>query len=106
MSAIRPTGIMSAAVARVNDVATQPDRMASIENSLVIEGSATGIEVAIRGVTKEANMATNKTTLLLAFFSEVSAISGIIPDITFETSVQLASPQLIQGLKSRYVIIP
>src|SRR4030042_1465894 len=58
MSAIPPNGTRKAADDRRDEVATQLSSTASIENSSPMEGIATLIEEAMKGVTKELRTAT------------------------------------------------
>ncbi|MBA7670290.1 hypothetical protein ES703_78435 [subsurface metagenome] len=81
MSAILPNGTIVTADARTNDVATHPNKIASIENSFPIEGSAMGIAVGIKHVTRQANVVIINTVFLFTLLSETFSISGIIPDI-------------------------
>jgi hypothetical protein len=50
-------------------VATQPREMASIENSLPIEGSAILTDDPSKGARKAANVTTNKVILLINLLS-------------------------------------
>ncbi|GAI27508.1 unnamed protein product [marine sediment metagenome] len=66
ISAILPKGTRNIAAARRYEVATQLNKTAFIANSCPIDGSAMLMEELIKGVTKEANAATNKAALLVA----------------------------------------
>jgi len=58
-------------------VATQPNKTASMANSLPMEGSAMLTEEPMKGVSKEFNVATSKAALLVAV-SSIVILFGII----------------------------
>jgi hypothetical protein len=64
ISAILPKGTRNIAAAKRNEVATQLNKTASIANSFPIDGSAMVTEEPMKGVRKEAKVATNKADLL------------------------------------------
>ena len=80
ISAILPNGTMATADARTNDVATHPSKIASMENSSPIVGSAIGIAVGIKHVTTLASVVIINTAFLFVLLSEVLIISAIIPE--------------------------
>ena len=65
ISAILPKGTRNMAEAKIYAVATQLNEIASIENSLPIEGSAILTEDPSKGVRNAARVTTNKVILLL-----------------------------------------
>jgi hypothetical protein len=65
MSANRPSGTKKAAAASVYEVATQFNETAFSDSWSAIDGRAMLTEDARKGVRKELNMATIRTTLLL-----------------------------------------
>ena len=69
MSAIRPKGTKNMAADRRYAVATQPNKTASIANSLPMEGSAMLVEEPMKGTTNEVNVATSNAALLVAVSS-------------------------------------
>ena len=79
MANINPEGTRNIAAARRYEVAIQFSRTASIENSFPILGSAIFTEELIKGVRKEASVATNKAPLLFT-------ISLLLFNISFHYS--------------------
>jgi len=69
ISATLPKGTTNVAAARRYAVATQPNEIASIANSLPIEGSAMLTEEPIKGAKKAPNVATIKAAFLFAALS-------------------------------------
>jgi len=65
MSAILPKGRRNIAEARRYEVVTQVNKIASIPNSLPMEGSAMLTEELIKGVRKELIVATTNAAVLL-----------------------------------------
>ena len=87
MSAILPKGTRNIAAARRYDVGIQPNAMASIANSLPIDGSAILIVEPIKGVRKEPKVAISKAALLLGvssilFLSIITYLKDIFPSST------------------------
>jgi hypothetical protein len=65
MSAILPKGTRNTAMARRYAVGTQLSKIASMANSLPIEGRAILMEEAINGARKELKVAISSTAFLL-----------------------------------------
>ena len=86
MSANRPKGIKSGAVTRTYEVATHPNKTASIENSFPIVGSATLIEDMTKGKRNEPVAVTINVTLLLTPALVPVTISFNTPDYNKWTS--------------------
>jgi len=84
ISAILPKGTKNMAAERRYAVATQPNKIASIANSLPMEGSAMLTEEPMKGVRKEDNVATSRAALLVAASSIL--MLSIITDFWKENS--------------------
>ena len=71
ISAILPKGTRNIAAAIINEIETQLNKTASIENSLLMVGSAMFTEEPIKGVRKEESVVITKTKGLLIILSIV-----------------------------------
>jgi hypothetical protein len=86
ISATLPNGTRKTADANIYEVATQPIKTASIDNSCPIEGSAIFTEDPIKGVRNEAIVAIIRVTFLLARELVRFAIAFNTPGLNEQTS--------------------
>lgn len=71
ISASFPKGTRNIAAARIYEVATQFNRIASIENSFPIEGSAMLMDEPIKGVRKEPSVAMSRAAVCIYVHSKL-----------------------------------
>jgi hypothetical protein len=76
ISAILPKGTRNTAPVNRYEVAIQPKSIASVSNSLPIEGRAMFTEELMKGMRKEAKVTTNKIRFLVDVTCDGVAISN------------------------------